>query len=101
MNSITEIIGGAQGLLDISFDLQNCFEEYLNDEYKTFIHILRVIEEVQPPLVRRYRGGQKTLSVPAVHTEHLGDAVFQDRYSNGTYPTAERGNPPSAAASGV
>jgi hypothetical protein len=27
METIIEIIGGAQGLLDISFDLQSCFEE--------------------------------------------------------------------------
>jgi transposase len=52
MKSITEILGGAQSLLDISFDLQDCFEEYLTEENKLFLHILRLLEEVQPPLKR-------------------------------------------------
>jgi transposase len=56
MKSITEIIGGAQGLLDISYELQDVFEEYLSDEYKAFLHMLRVIEEAQPPITRRYAG---------------------------------------------
>jgi transposase len=56
MKSITEIIGGAQGLLDISYELQGIFEEYLSDEYKTFLHMLRVIEESQPPIIRGYAG---------------------------------------------
>jgi transcriptional regulator with XRE-family HTH domain len=32
MKSITEMIGGTQGPLDISYDLQGCFEEYLGSE---------------------------------------------------------------------
>jgi transposase len=56
MKTITEIIGGAQGLLNISYDLQDVFEEYLTDEYKTFLHIVRVVEGAQNPLVRRYAG---------------------------------------------
>jgi hypothetical protein len=35
MKTITEIIGGAQALLDIPFELQSCFEEALNDQQKT------------------------------------------------------------------
>jgi hypothetical protein len=31
MKIITEIIGGAQGLLPISFKLQDIFEEYLDN----------------------------------------------------------------------
>jgi hypothetical protein len=34
MKTITEIIGGAQGLPDIPFDSRDVFEEYLTDEYK-------------------------------------------------------------------
>jgi hypothetical protein len=45
MKSITETIGGAQALLEIPYNLQPCFEEYLTDEYKTFLQMLRVIEE--------------------------------------------------------
>jgi transposase len=56
MKSITEIIGGAQGLLNISYDLQDSFEEYLTDEYKTFLHMLRVLEEAQPYQYRQYAG---------------------------------------------
>lgn len=48
MKTISQIIAGAQALLNISFDLTGCFEEYLSDEYKTFPHILRVIEEHIP-----------------------------------------------------
>ena len=45
MKTITEILAGAQALLDISFDIQQCFEENLSDEQKTFMHLLRVIEQ--------------------------------------------------------
>ncbi|MDR1148465.1 MAG: hypothetical protein LBK66_07525 [Spirochaetaceae bacterium] len=36
MKTITQIIAGAQALLNISFELKNCFEEYLSDEYKGY-----------------------------------------------------------------
>jgi transposase/IS5 family transposase len=52
MKTITEIIGGGQALLDISFDLQSCFEEHLSDEQKMFLHILRVAEEFLPVYIR-------------------------------------------------
>jgi len=52
MKTITEIIGGAQALLDINFDLQKCFEEHLTDEHKTFLHLLRVAEQFLPPYIR-------------------------------------------------
>ena len=52
MKSITEIIGGAQTLLDISFEIQDCFEEQLNDAQKTFLQIIRVIESFLPPQVQ-------------------------------------------------
>lgn len=45
MKSIAETIGGAQGLLKLNFDLQECFEEKLTPEYIAFIHILRVVME--------------------------------------------------------
>jgi IS5 family transposase len=38
------------------FDGYGCFEEYLSDEYKTFLHMLRVIEEQMPALIRPYAG---------------------------------------------
>ena len=51
MKSITEIIGGAQALLDIGFEIQDCFEEQLNDMQKTFLQILRAIEPFLPPQI--------------------------------------------------
>jgi len=56
MKTITEILGGAQVLLNISFDLQKCFEEKLNDMQKTFLHMLRCIEKFVPVLYRPYVG---------------------------------------------
>jgi hypothetical protein len=52
MKTITEILGGAQSLLGVNFNLQDCFEEYLTDEYKTFLHILRVAEQFLPVYIR-------------------------------------------------
>ena len=43
MKTITEILGGAQVLLDISFDLQKCFEEKLNDQQKVFFLMLPLL----------------------------------------------------------
>ena len=53
MKTIADIIGGAQALLDISFNLQDCFEESLADDQKTFLQVLRVIEDIMPPIIRR------------------------------------------------
>jgi hypothetical protein len=52
MKTITQIPGGAQALLNMPFDIQNCFEEYLSNTYKTFLHLLRVTGESLPPLIR-------------------------------------------------
>jgi hypothetical protein len=56
MKTITEIIGGAQGLLDINFNLQDCFEEYLSDENKTFLQMLRIIESAGSITERNHVG---------------------------------------------
>jgi transposase len=56
MKSITEILGGAQILLGISFNLQDTFEEYLTNGHRAFLSILRVIEEHQPSVERIYKG---------------------------------------------
>ena len=56
MKTITEILGGAQVLLDISFDLQKCFEEKLNVQQKAFLHMLRCLEKYVPSLNRPYAG---------------------------------------------
>jgi hypothetical protein len=76
MKTITEIIGGAQGLLNISYYLQDVFEEYLIDEYKTFLHMVRVLEGVQNPLVRSYAGtGECPVSISPLY-EPFGRNVF-------------------------
>ena len=63
MKTINETIGGAQALLDIEFDLQKCFEEQLTERHKTFLQMIRVLEEVQQPLERHYAGiGRKPYS---------------------------------------
>jgi len=63
MKTISETIGGAQALLDIEFDLQKCFEEQLTGTNKTFLQMIRVLEEVQEPLERPYAGiGRKPYS---------------------------------------
>jgi hypothetical protein len=59
IKTISQMLGGAQALLNVSFDIQICFEEYLSDADKTFLHLLRVIEALRPPLVRcRARTGR-------------------------------------------
>jgi len=45
MKSISDILGGLQILLEVSFDIQAGFEEYLTKDQRTFLAILRVIEE--------------------------------------------------------
>jgi len=53
MKTVTEILGGAQILLGISFNLQDSFEEYLTVEHRTFLLMLRLIEEAQPSIAMR------------------------------------------------
>jgi hypothetical protein len=56
MKSISQIRGGAQTLLNISFNLTGCLEEYLSDEYKTFLQMLWVIEQQTLTLIAPYAG---------------------------------------------
>jgi hypothetical protein len=56
VKTVTETVGGAQGLLDMPFTLQSCFEEKLNDQQKTFLQMLRCIEWNLPLLYRPYAG---------------------------------------------
>jgi hypothetical protein len=83
MKSITEIIGGAQVLLDVNFDLQTCFEETLTDEYRTFIQILRVVEGFLPPLIRPYAGkGRKPLAYTGFMRSELAKRYFHIEKTN-------------------
>ena len=56
MKSVTEILGGAQILFPISFEIQDVFEEYLTEEHRAFLAMLGVIEEHIPHYERSYKG---------------------------------------------
>jgi hypothetical protein len=56
MKTINQISAGEQTLLNLSYDIKGCFEEYLSDAYKTVLHMLRVIEDQMPTLIRPYAG---------------------------------------------
>lgn len=45
MKNLIEILGGAQILLGLSFDLDVLFEQNISLEHKGFLALLRVIEE--------------------------------------------------------
>ena len=78
MKSISEIIGGAQGLLDISFELQSCFEETLNHQQKTFLQMLGIIEKNMPVLYRPYKGtGRKPYQYLPFLKSQLAKSFFQ------------------------
>ncbi len=46
--TVTEILGGAQILLNNSYDIKNCFEEFLSEEHRTFVNMLRIMESHFP-----------------------------------------------------
>jgi hypothetical protein len=48
MKSISEILGSCQLLLDISYEIQDVFEGFVTDEHRSFIHVLRVVEDFFP-----------------------------------------------------
>ncbi len=56
MKSITEILGGAQILMGISYDIQDCFEEYLTEDHRSFLMMLRVLENHLPNIEKSYGG---------------------------------------------
>lgn len=60
MKTIAEILGGAHILFPFSFDIQHAFEEYLTDEHRSFLTVLRVIEHAQPCITAcRARTGRR------------------------------------------
>lgn len=76
MKSITEIIGGAQILLGISYDIQDSFEEFLTDEHRSFLAMLRIIENEQPILQQTiYTRGR-----PAYENQPFIRAFFAKAY---------------------
>jgi hypothetical protein len=55
MKSITEILGGSQMLLGVSYGIQDVFEEYLSEEHRTFLSMLRLIESTEVDYASCYR----------------------------------------------
>jgi transposase len=56
MKSITKILGGSQMLLGVSYEIQDVFEEYLSEEHRTFLSMLRVIESTEVVYGSPYQG---------------------------------------------
>jgi hypothetical protein len=82
MKTISQIIAGAQALLNVSYDLTGCFEEYLSDEYKTFLHIPRVIEEQMPAIIRPYAGtGRTPYQSPPLYGAFLPKVILGRNYT--------------------
>ena len=77
MKSLTEIIGDGQLLFNISFDLQDIFEEYLTEQHRAFLAMLRVIEEHLPPLGIIYTGrGRKPHETLPILRAFLAKSFF-------------------------
>jgi len=68
MRTIAEIIGGAQALLPLNYEIQEYFEETLTKEKLGFIHHIRVLME-------HVEGGALTLSIDACK-----ESIIKDRY---------------------
>ena len=78
MKSITEILGGAQILMEISYDIQDCFEEYLTDTHRTFLAMLRVLEEYLPKIEKTSnRKGRRPYENTPIFRAFLAKAHFQ------------------------
>jgi hypothetical protein len=78
MKTITQILGGAQALLDVNFDVQDTFEEYLSDDYKTFLHILRLVESAYPVIEKTYLGiGRKPYPYSPFIRSNLAKSFFK------------------------
>ena len=90
MKTVTEILGGAQELFAISFDLQTCFEEKLNNQQKTFLNMLRCIEEHLPLLYRPYAGtGRKPYQYLPYSQKPVGEEFFSNHNNNNAYRAVE------------
>jgi hypothetical protein len=74
MKPISQIIAGAQVLLNISPYLTGCFEESHSDEYQSFLPMLRVIEGKMPVLIRPYAG---TGRIPCQYTPFMRSFLAQ------------------------
>lgn len=77
MKSVIEILGGAQILLDVSFDLQDIFEEYLSVDHRALLQILRIVEDHLPNYERGYCGrGRRRLPDTPMRRAFVAKALF-------------------------
>jgi hypothetical protein len=63
-----------------SYEIKGCFEEYLSDAYKTFPHMLRVIEEQMPTLIRPYAGNGQ---IPYQYTPFIRSFLAKGYFGQG------------------
>ena len=78
MKSITEILGGSQRLLGISYDIQDIFEDYLSENHRTFLSMLSVIEEDMPHIERDFAAtGRKPYCIVPFIRAYLGKPFFK------------------------
>ncbi|MFV1968543.1 MAG: transposase [Pseudomonadales bacterium] len=78
MKSVTEILGGAQILLNVSFDIQTVFEEYLTEEHRAFLAALRLIEHRIPELQTTYCGrGRIPIQNQPILRAYLAKSFFK------------------------
>lgn len=83
MKTITEILGGAQALLDIPFDIQQCFEEKLNNHQKAILHLLRVLEKhVKLPQNKNYGRGRPAYPYISFFRAQCAQRYFQIESTN-------------------
>jgi hypothetical protein len=61
MKNIAEMLGGAQLALGVSFDFQDAFEEYLSEEQRALLILLRLTEEDVPIQACAYGGRGRIL----------------------------------------
>lgn len=78
MKSVTEILGGSQILLDISYEIQDVFEDYLTDNHRVFLAMLRVIEDTIPHIVdNRAKTGRKAYGLLPFIRAFLAKSYFK------------------------
>jgi len=79
MKSIPDILGGLQMLLDIDFNLQSVFEEYLTGEQRAFLAALRCIEGALPSETRypRARTGRPAYEMLPFMRAFLAQCFFR------------------------
>ena len=84
MKTIVEILGGAQMLLGISFDIQDCFEHYLTEEHRAFLHLLRIVEAFFPRIEKPVglRGRRPFENTPFLRA-YLAKAFFKIETTSG------------------